>query len=105
MENIVRNNFVNTRLSDEELRLLDSLRVGCSLSRSAYLRQAALDTPPRVIPSVNRRQWVELSRIGGNLNQIASAACSGASLPPDVMQSIEETKALLSQVRNLLIGG
>ena len=100
-----RKNFVNTRLSDDELRLLDSLRESSSLSRSSYLRQSALGVQPKIIPSVNRQQWVELSRIGSNLNQLAYAVNRDGSIPSSIGQSIEETKALLAQVRNLLIGG
>ena len=100
----MRKHFVNTRLSDEEISLLDSLRKETSLSRSSYMRAAALGTPPRVIPSINREQWVALSRVGSNLNQIAVAVNSG-SFPAGVLISIDEAKALLRDVRDMLVGG
>lgn len=100
----MRKHFVNTRLSDEEISLLDSLRKETSLSRSSYMRAAALGAPPRVIPSINREQWVALSRVGSNLNQIAVAVNSG-SLPAGVLISIDEAKSLLRDVRDMLVGG
>lgn len=100
----MREHFVNTRLNDEEISLLDSLRKGTSLSRSSYMRAAALGTPPRVIPSINREQWVALSRVGSNLNQLAAAANIGG-FPAGVEASIEETRRLLRDVRAQLVGG
>ena len=84
--------------------LLDNLRKGTALSRSAYMRMAALGTPPRIIQPINREQWVALSRMGSNLNQLAVAANSG-NLPRDVLSSVEEAKKLLRDVRAQLIGG
>ena len=100
----MRKHFVNTRLSDEEISLLDSLRKETSLSRSSYMRAAALGAPPRVIPSINREQWVALSRVGSNLNQLAAAANIGG-FPAGLEASIEETRRLLSDVRAQLVGG
>ena len=100
----MRGYFVNTRLNDEEMNLLDNLRKGTALSRSAYMRMAALGTPPRIIQPVNREQWIALSRMGSNLNQLAVAVNSG-NLPRDVLSSVEEAKKLLRDVRAQLIGG
>lgn len=43
-----------------------------------YIRDRALHArPPRIVPSVNRKDWLDLARLAGNLHQIASAIASG----------------------------
>lgn len=68
------------------------------LRPAAYLREAALSRLPPVIPELNKTAWVELSRIGGNLNQIAHQLNAGDSLP------IAEIQQALGELRRALIG-
>lgn len=70
----LRKNCVSTRLTDEELKLLDSRRG--TLSRGEFVRYLALDKPlPNIaeIPEINREKWIELSRSASNIHQIAHA--------------------------------
>lgn len=100
----MREHFVNIRMDDEEIRLLDNFRKDTALSRSSYMRVAALGSPPRIIPSINREQWVALSRVGSNLNQLAAAANRGI-LQKEALDSVKEAVDLLHDVRAQLVGG
>lgn len=100
----MRKNFVNIRLSDDELKAIDSYRKETKLSRSTYMRETAIGNPPRVIPSVNRNQWVELSRLASNLNQLAYEAHLGC-FHSETESVIKDTLQILREVRNLLVGG
>ena len=100
----MRKNFVNIRLSDDELKAIDSYRKETKLSRSTYMRETAIGNPPRVIPSVNRNQWVELSRLASNLNQLAYEAHLGR-FHSETEGVIKDTLQILRDVRNLIVGG
>ena len=91
-----RLNCVSTRLSDDELGLVDSKRG--AFFRGEWLRMAALDQLPNVIPEINRQSYGELGRIGSNLNQIARRL-NGANLV-----EIAEVKAILDDLRIALLG-
>lgn len=100
----MRKNFVNVRLNDDELKAIDSYRKETNLSRSAYMRETAIGNPPRVIPSINRNQWLELSRLASNLNQLAYEAHLGR-FHSETEGIIKDTRQILRDVRNLLVGG
>jgi hypothetical protein len=69
-----RTHIVMARFNSEELNRLDALRDLFAMSRAKYMRTRALsETLPQstVVPELNRKAWVELSRSASNLNQIA----------------------------------
>jgi mobilization protein MobC len=45
--------------------------------------------PPRPIPAINRTAWTELSRLAGNLNQLAHHANSGEGVVVPLEQVLE----------------
>ncbi len=98
-----RNLSINVRFHESEMEAIDRFRAGSKLSRSAYIRQTALSTPPVVIPSINREQWAELSRVASNLNQLAHLANDGF-LSHSTEIEILKAKDLLRDVRSALIG-
>lgn len=100
----MRNNFVNVRLDDAELEAIDRFRRETKLSRSTYMRQTAIGNPPRVIPSINREQWVALARMSSCLNQIAHEAHLG-HFHGGVEKTVMDTMKVLTDVRNMLVGG
>lgn len=100
----MRDRFVNVRLDVSEVYRLDKLRASTTLSRSAYMREATLNSVPKVIPEINREQWVELSRIGANLNQIAHEFNIGR-YDIGLADIISESLGVLKDVRASLIGG
>ncbi len=100
----MRKNFINVRLNDDELNTIDRYRMETNLSRSAYMRETAIGNPPRVIPSINRDQWIELSRLASNINQLAYEAHLGR-FHSETEGVIKDTLQILRDVRNLLVGG
>ena len=91
-----RNKCVSVRLNESEIELVDFARG--RLQRGEFLRVAAIDELPKVIPEINREAYSELSKLASNLNQVAKALNSNESI-----ESIE-CSALLKKLRNLLIG-
>ena len=100
----MRQNFINVRLNDDELKTIDSYRKENNLSRSTYMRETAIGNPPRVIPSINRSQWIELSRLASNLNQLVYEAHLG-HYHSETESVIKDTQKILKDVRNMLVGG
>jgi Mobilization protein NikA len=64
-----RDHCVSVRLNDRELALLNERRG--KFQRGEWLRMAALDKLPPMIPPLNQQAWAELARASANLNQIA----------------------------------
>lgn len=93
-----RGHTVSTRLNDAELERLDSLRTPVRMQRGEYLRAAALDRLPPVIPEINREAWIALSRSAANLNQIS------ARLNAHDLVGVEEIRAALADFRRSLLG-
>lgn len=62
---------VSTRLNDAELDQLDRQRG--LMDRGEYLRCAAIDQLPPVIPEINQAAWLDLGQAMVNLNLLAQA--------------------------------
>lgn len=92
----LRTHCVSVRLSAAELEQLDAKRG--PLQRGEWLRVAALDRLPPIIPELNRQTYSELARSAANLNQLAFRANSGE------MPELGELRAALKQFRDALIG-
>ena len=100
-----RKNFP-LRLSPSERAVLEEKAKSCGLKLSAYLREAGLKKKisSRVnrVPEINRATYVELGRIGNNINQIAKAANisvkrgMGCNVNPRELSAL---LALLKQIR------
>ncbi len=70
-----RKHPVTCRLTDIEAVKVDERRG--QMTRGEWIRTAALKRPPKIIPTVNREAWLALSKLAGNLNQIAKAVNQG----------------------------
>jgi len=93
-------NYTDDLLVDERAR-------AAGLTRSAYIRQAAVtgQVQPRVvIPQINQRQWIELGKMGGNFNQIASHLNHGGAVDANLQPLLAENRRLLGEVRASLVG-
>jgi hypothetical protein len=90
-----RSHCVSTRLNTAELHALDAQRG--EFQRGEWMRMAALDKLPPSIPEVNRLSYIELGRIGANLNQVARR------LNTSKVIEIIEVKSLLDDLRLSLL--
>ena len=91
---------VSTRLTPAETARLDNLRG--KIQRGTYLRLILMDTVPPYIPAINRQAYVELSRLGSNLNQIMRAFNTIGSSPEymtDIQSLLAELRLSLIQLR------
>ncbi|WP_319543704.1 hypothetical protein [uncultured Pseudodesulfovibrio sp.] len=97
----LRKTQVNCRLTDRELQIVDARRGG--LSRAAWLRTAALQRPPRIVPAVNREAWSYLAKLAGGLTFFVQEAKSGRILTMDE-SLLSELRRAVADVRRKLIG-
>lgn len=91
-----REHCVSVRLNAAELAKLDVTRG--KFQRGEWLRMAALDKLPPVIPAINTEAWSELARAAANLNQIAKALNAGDKVERGGLRD------QLAQFRAALIG-
>lgn len=93
----LRLHSVSCRLTDAEVALLDERRG--KVSRGEWLRRAALSRPPRVVPTINKDAWAELSRVASNLNQLTKALHEGRWTPGDSQAAQSALRMLWEQLR------
>ncbi|MGI6175191.1 MAG: plasmid mobilization protein [Christensenellales bacterium] len=68
--------------SHKEHEMLCKKAKQCGLSKSAYLRRLILDLPVKARPTEAIHElYVEINRIGTNINQIARACNAGVTDP------------------------
>lgn len=112
-----RNAKVTVRLTEEEKEQLQDWSGGARLS--TYIRDYLFNYPSYkerpIVPEVNRLMYLELGRIGNNLNQIARAAnlalLMGNEAPfvhaagaQQLGEQIQSLNALIQEVRTSLVG-
>lgn len=68
-----RKHRIAVYLNDAEFKIINGFSELSRTCPAAYLRKAALNTPPVVIPQLNRQVWEQLGRAAANLNQIAKS--------------------------------
>lgn len=66
-----RTRRLEVRLSEGEFAKLNTRAAARRMRCGGFMRAAALDAIPPVVPPINRAALAELHRIGVNLNQIA----------------------------------
>lgn len=99
-----RNLMVWVRLNESEMKKLDVQRQSVSMGRGEYLRAASLHKIPKIIPEINKKSWLELSRLSSNLNQYQAQINKGLNVPYP-KELVLEMISLLSIVRKNLING
>jgi hypothetical protein len=72
MKNQNRTRHLKIRLTEAELDTIEQ-RAG-SMTKSAFVRECAIDRMPTTLPQVNERAIVQLNKIGVNLNQLTRLA-------------------------------
>lgn len=99
----LRRHCVSVRMSKDELSWLDSERLRVGMRRGEYLRCAAMNARPPVIPEINRQAWAALGRLTERLTEIFPA--ENMKAPPVDVRLLEDIRALLKQIRIQLISG
>jgi|APLak6261660231_1056022.scaffolds.fasta_scaffold07371_2 hypothetical protein len=94
-----RTHCVSVRLNQAELELLNNKRG--NMKQGEWLRCAAIDKLPPIVPEANIKKWVELANAANNINQIAKKLNNNPSI--DNAQFIY-IKQLLNEFRDTLIG-
>lgn len=67
----MRRNRKYFRVSTEELTQIEQRAAAARMRVSVYIRACALGSAPTQVPEINKEAFVELRKIGTNLNQIA----------------------------------
>jgi hypothetical protein len=107
-----RSERITIRLTIEERQELDQLSQG--VPASTYIRNGMFGYPmprPRVpVPAVNREIYIELNRIGVNLNQQTKVVNSltTSEMPAVVghyLKALTELKTMLGQIQVQLVTG
>ncbi|GAK34376.1 hypothetical protein JCM17846_33540 [Iodidimonas nitroreducens] len=93
-----RKHAVTCRLTDAEQSHIDQLRG--KISRGEWIRRAALDQLPSIVPQANRDLYVALARSAANLNQYQRAINEGRVDAPavDMAKLRDQVKALRRQL-------
>lgn len=92
-EDELRSHVVKLSLSDAEMEQLKAKAGREPLAK--YCREAVLNRPGQAqriqrqqAPEINREKWMELGRVGANLNQIARHLNGGELVESDQILSI-----------------
>lgn len=97
-----RTHCISVRLNDAELALLNCKRG--DLDKGEWLRCAALDKLPSIIPEPNQEKWLELANSGNNLNQVAKKLNQSGLLCEDDAVELESIRNTLIEFRAALMG-
>ena len=95
----IRKPPIGCRLTDDELVRLISSAGG--MPHGEWMRLAAFGRGlPRQIPEFNKQVWVEMARVGANLNQLTRHLNEGGDLA-----DLHALREVLQEFRLYLIGG
>ena len=104
----LRTHSYSVYLSDIELEMLRSRALESGMKASELIRKNALMRPlPRRISKVDLKTYIELGRIGNNLNQLTKAANTALKYgvtPPADRGALEELSKLLHSIRLKIAG-
>lgn len=104
----IRNHSYTVRLSDIELEMLRDRALESGMKASELIRKNALMRPlPRRVSKIDLKTYIELGRIGNNLNQLTKAANTAALYglsPPADTGELQELSKLLRLILLKLSG-
>lgn len=92
-----RKHRIAVYLNSSEWKIINGFSELSHVCPAAYLRKAALNTPPVVIPQLNQDVWEQLGRAAANLNQIAK------SLNSSDFNYLVEVRTALIRFRRALV--
>jgi hypothetical protein len=97
---------VNIRMSvDDYIKVSDNARtIGLSIAEFIRRKVTKKSLPKKNVSPTDRKLFVELSRVGNNLNQLAKYVNSGIRDPYNIHKQLEEVKALLQFLKSNISG-
>lgn len=78
----------------------DAVTIGLSIAEYIRRRITEKSLPKKRVSPSDRKLFVELSRVGNNLNQIAKVVNSGIRDPLSIYKQIEEVKTVLQYLKS-----
>ena len=104
----VRNHSYPVRLSNIELEMLRNRALEAGIKASELVRRNALMRPlPKRVSKVDLKTYIELGRIGNNLNQLTkgvNTALKYGVTPPADKGELQELLELLHSIRLKIAG-
>lgn len=90
------------RVSQSEYVIIANNAGTIGLSVAEYIRRKCTgkSLPTKKVDPLDRKLFVELSRVGNNLNQLARVSNSGIRDPFNIHKQLEEVKMLLQQLKS-----
>ncbi|MAO18763.1 plasmid mobilization protein [Flagellimonas okinawensis] len=90
------------RVSKSEYLIIGNNAKTIGLSTAEYIRRKCTgkSLPTKKVDPLDRKLFVELSRVGNNLNQLARVSNSGIRDEFSITKQLEEVKMLLQQLKS-----
>ena len=90
------------RVSQREYVIIANNAETVGLSTAEYIRRKCTgkSLPTKKVNPMDRKLFVELSRVGNNLNQLARVSNSGIRDEFSITKQLEEVKMLLQQLKS-----
>lgn len=92
-----RKHRIAVYLNSAELKVISGFSELSKVCPAAYLRKAALNTPPLVIPKLNQDVWQVLGKAAANLNQLTKL------LNSNDLNYLSQTREALIRFRQALV--
>jgi len=90
------------RVTQSEYLIITNNAKTIGLSTAEYIRRKCTgkSLPKKKVDPLDRKLFVELSRMGNNLNQLTRVSNSGIRDPFSIHKQLEEVKMLLKQLKS-----
>lgn len=98
---------INIRVTLEEQLSIEEYSKSYGLSVTQFIRIRALKTqlPKHSMPSINRALFIELSRIGNNLNQLTKKANQNHPDVKGLNVELLDLNTKLNELKTVFLGG
>ena len=96
---------INIRVTLKEQLQIEEFSKSYGLSVTQFIRIRSLkkQLPKQTMPGINRALFIELSRIGNNLNQSTKRLHQGNPDAKSLQIELLELKAILEEVKSVLL--
>lgn len=86
---------------DDYIKVSDNAQtIGLSLAEYIRKKVTGKSLPKKKVSPLDRKLFVELSRVGNNLNQLAKIVNSGIRDPFSIHKQLEEVKTVLQHLKS-----